>query len=72
MDLILPITFTIAPIDGSSHRVIDSSILQEFLSDVSQCLSYNAEKHYSWAKTTKCNNMNIVAILCMWWDWLEI
>lgn len=43
MDLILPIIFTIAPIDGSSYRVIDSPILQQFLSDVSQCLSHNAE-----------------------------
>ena len=72
MDLILPIIFTIAPIDGSSYRVIDSPILQQFLSDVSQCLSHNAEKNYSWAKTTKYNKMNIVVILCMWWDWLEI
>ena len=28
MDLIMPIIFAISPIDGSSYRVIDSSILQ--------------------------------------------
>ena len=40
----LPIIFTIAPIDASSYRVIDSSILREFFSPVSKCLSYNSEK----------------------------
>ena len=44
MDLILPITFAITPIDGQCYRVIDSSNMKDFFSPVSKFLSCNEEK----------------------------
>ena len=44
MDLTLPIIFAITPIDRSCYRVIDSSILQDFFSSVSNFLSCYEEK----------------------------
>ena len=42
-DLILFIKFTITIINGSCYRVIDLSTLQEFISSVAKCSSWNAE-----------------------------
>ena len=44
MELILRIIFTFKPINGSGYGVINSSILQDFFSSVSECSSCNAEK----------------------------
>ena len=38
--MILPIIFTIATVDGSCYRVMNSSILQEFFPSVSKFLTY--------------------------------
>ena len=42
MDLLLPIIFTITPVDGLCYRVVDSSILQEIFLFVPKCSSCNA------------------------------
>ena len=44
MDLIMPITFVITPINEWCYRVIDSSILQEYCSSVLKCSWCNEEK----------------------------
>ena len=46
MDLILSIIFTVMPIDGSCYRVINSSILQEFLFHLSQNVHHAMKKKY--------------------------
>ena len=44
MDLILTIIYAFTPIDRSCYRVIDSSVLKEFFSTVSEFLSCYEEK----------------------------
>ena len=53
MDLILPIIFAITSVDGSCYRVIDSSILKEFFSSLSNFYHALKKKGKSWEKIKK-------------------